>query len=422
MKGLRLSAGVVLAGAVAAAAQAQISPPRGAYTNRVQMHKAPIHVQVPTDTETESSSVSKSLGLEKEPGAGFEQLDSQVAVPPPPVRPVPAKKKEEQNWLVLPASPEKDSESTKQKEEALPDTLSLDSGSWGWLADDAQQRIEKRDSEERARDKEEEEDRAAEKQRKADTRREREEKKTAADQNLLLDDTHTPVLADQLGREPLRSDSTDTGLREAQEADRKTDQKKERTAEKKDALWGEETDKPDDRFNPDKIWGEKSIWDRTKEGPTLLPQTAALLEPSYRKEDRTAGKEPAAHTPSSVFSDAGAYSPVAGPRDFGSSVFESRGAGMSREGALPAPAAAEAGAAPVFGSMGRTAQEDSGSRPALSRELFSPSRPEQPASAVKSWSEPAPAGSWSAGSMDSQPGSLSRPHPETWTPSTLMDQ
>ena len=39
---------------------------------------------------------------------------------------------------------------------------------WGWLADDAQQRIEKRDSEERARDKEEEEDRAAEKQRKAE--------------------------------------------------------------------------------------------------------------------------------------------------------------------------------------------------------------------------------------------------------------
>lgn len=272
MKGVRRAV-VPLCAALALIAEpaaAQTNAPDRAvrrYDSRIQMHNAPVTVQVPDrDFEVEGG-VPRSSDLDALRPTDLLQGPSAPSGPRPRV---PQEKQQNKNWL-LPLSPdakidEGETASGAQKE-------SLPSG-WGWLADDVRARQKKEEKDSRKESESEEKDNDY----KPRSVFQKEDLDPAKD-NIFLDTAFKPVSGSTPDKEERKTELIDDmALTPGQEM-------------KKDLLnMPVAADKPADRpaveeprerkFGADAAWGNESLWSKNPKPVSMLPQTEALLSAS----------------------------------------------------------------------------------------------------------------------------------------------
>jgi hypothetical protein len=272
MKGVRrvvfpLCAALAL---LAHAAMAQTNTPsRSArrYDSRIQMHAAPVTLQVPDE------SLEMQAGA-PEPSERDMMIPSSLpqapqARPGGPMRRTPQEKQQNKNWL-LPLEPDAktgDEEAAADKqEEPTP-------SGWGWLADDVRARQQKQEVDRKKSE-------TGEKDNKLQPRStlQKEDLDAKAD-GIFLDTAFKPVSSSTPAKETEKPGTEDDSSLEPGQ-DKPTGRiDGPTTAESPSSRTA--ADQPrEQKFGADATWGNESLWNKNSKPVSMLPQTEALLSRS----------------------------------------------------------------------------------------------------------------------------------------------
>lgn len=274
MKGVRRAV-VPLCAALALIAEpaaAQTNAPDRAvrrYDSRIQMHTAPVTVQVP-DREFEiEGGVPKASELDAMRPTDLLQGPSAPSAPRPRV---PQEKQQSKNWL-LPLSPDAKIDEDETAPGAQKETLP---SGWGWLADDvrARQKKEEKDSRKESESEEKYNDY------KPRSVFQKEDLDPAKD-NIFLDTAFKPVSSSTPDKEDKETKLIDDmALTPGQEM--KKDLLKMPIAADKPADRPAVEEPRERKFGADAAWGNESLWSKNAKPVSMLPQTEALLSESKR--------------------------------------------------------------------------------------------------------------------------------------------
>jgi hypothetical protein len=288
MKGLRsvvLPFWVVLA-FLADAAMAQTGAPTPTirrYDSLIQMHAAPVTLQVPDDSLETQKDASKYI--ERDAGVSGNRSrdlflpndmpqESQIRPNGPRLK-EPQEKKQDKSWL-RPSSTktgDEDKETlSNQQEEPVP-------SGWGWLADDVRSRQQKQQAKEDRQDKDNQDNDSKKSGDEFGPRATHQEKSAEPKSDgIFLSTAFKPVSSSTPTRDD--EDKADDASARNESSDRqKTRPDGPTTAQS--PLDRSPTDQPrEQKFGADATWGNESLWDKNAKAVSTLPQTEALLSMS----------------------------------------------------------------------------------------------------------------------------------------------
>jgi hypothetical protein len=255
---------------VAAPAQTTV-PVRAArqYDSRIQMHTAPVTLQVPdNDFETEKGAPESSDLDLTVPTSAPERPQAR---PNGPRRKGLQEKQQNKNWILPPSTKtesEKDNEETtldQQKEEPV-------HSGWGWLADDVRARqLKQKERDDKTQDDSEEKNSEF----KPPSALPKEDDQPKSD-GIFLDTAFKPVSGAIPAKDNRDEDDEDVSAQDENPNARDNKPAGPTTAESPSSRTS--ADQAGQRkFGADATWGNESIWSKDEKPAGSLPQTEALL-------------------------------------------------------------------------------------------------------------------------------------------------